>query len=76
MILPTKHIPAEQTLLGVGAVLLPHLREPRTVSALWENARESTVVGTFDRFILALDLLHLLGAVDLNQDGLLARAEL
>jgi hypothetical protein len=73
MILPTKHIPVDQTLLGVGAVLLPYLTEARTVSSLWETTRENAAVGTFDRFILALDLLHVLGLVELRRDGMLAR---
>lgn len=75
MILPTKHIPADQTLLGVGAVLLPYLTEARTVSSLWETTRKNAAVGTFDRFVLALDLLHMLGAVELRRDGMLVRAQ-
>ena len=75
MILPTKHIPAGQTLLGIGAVLLNALSETHTVSSLWERVRTNTTVGTFDRYVLALDLLHLLGVLDLEQDGLLVRTE-
>ena len=73
MILPTKHIPLDQTLLGVGAVLLPYLTEAHTVSSLWEATRENVSVGTFDRFVLALDLLHVLGGVELMRDGMLVR---
>lgn len=73
MILPTKHIPTEQTLLGLGAALLPQLAQEQTVSSLWEFARKNPAVGTFDRYVLALDLLHLLGAVEMQDDGLLRR---
>jgi hypothetical protein len=73
MILPSKHIPTKQTLLGVGAVLLQNMSEPRTVSALWEIVRGNAVVGTFDRYVLAMDLLHVLGVVQIHSDGLLTR---
>lgn len=73
MILPTKHIPAEHTLLGVGAVLLPHMTRPHTVSSLWEIARKHPSVGTFDRYVLTLDLLHMLGALEFQADGLVTR---
>ena len=72
MILPTKHVSAEHSLLGVGALVLSRLGRPRTVSALWEDVRPSSQVATFERFSLALDLLYAIGAVDFR-DGLLQR---
>ncbi len=72
MILPTKHIPAERALVGVGAVLLQHLERPRTVSDLWEKVKDHEAVGNFERFVLGLDLLHMLGAVNLSR-GLLVK---
>ena len=66
MILPSKHISEEHALLGVGAILLGHLDRPQTVTSLWEKARENNIVGTFERFVLALDLLHITGAVGLS----------
>jgi hypothetical protein len=72
MILPTKHIPENEALLGVGAMVLAHLTTPTTVSNLWERLRGEPNVGTFERFILAANLLFLLDAVDL-QDGLISR---
>lgn len=74
MILPTKHIPVQHALIGVGAVVLGRLRHPLTVSTLWERVRREEGVSTFDRFVLALDLLFLLGAIELR-DGLLYRRE-
>jgi hypothetical protein len=73
MILPTKHIPQGEALIGVGATLLRHLGAPSTVSGLWERVKMEPNVGTFERFILAANLLFLIGAIDL-QDGLLIRA--
>ena len=78
MILPSKHLSQDRALLTVGARILPRLSQPRTVSALWEElSRESTAWSKpdslrYDGYVLALDLLFLIGAIQL-QDGLLTR---
>lgn len=78
MILPSKHLSHNRALLTVGARILPRLSQTKTVSALWEEMssdpalkREHTVL-RYEGFVLALDLLFLLGAIDLN-DGMLSR---
>ena len=73
MILPTKHIPEDNALIGLGATLLRFLGQPTTVSGLWERVHNEPNVGTFERFTLAANLLFLIGAIDLK-DGLLIRA--
>ncbi|MBN4079623.1 hypothetical protein JYT60_00125 [bacterium AH-315-C08] len=72
MILPSKHIPEHQALLGVGGVLLKELNNPQTVTSLWESVRSNYSVGTFERFILALDMLHIIGSVSLR-NGMIER---
>jgi len=78
MILPSKHLSQNRALLTVGAVLLQHLAEPATASGLWERVclsfRSQTMPSPlrYDAFVLALDLLFLLGAIELRE-GLLAR---
>ena len=78
MILPTKHLQQDRALLTVGARILPRLDQPKTVSALWEElSRESDTMGRsralrYDGFVLALDLLFLMGTIQLH-DGRLAR---
>jgi hypothetical protein len=78
MILPSKHISQDRALLSVGARILLNLSQPRTVSALWEEMLLPTVRENdalflhYDAFVLALDLLFLMGAIDL-QSGLLRR---
>lgn len=67
MILPSKHISEDQALLGVGAAVLRHLERPQTVTSLWEKVRDDRAVGTFERFVLALDLLHITGVVSLSR---------
>lgn len=73
MILPSKHIPQEQTLLGIGAVLLSELGYPQTPTNIWEKVRLHPSVGTFERFVLALDFLHIVGVVAL-EGGMLKRS--
>lgn len=79
MILPSKHLPARRALLTVGAAALQHLAEPLTVSALWERLTRSTSEAAqqsylrFDAFVLALDLLFGLGAIEVR-NGVLTRA--
>lgn len=66
MILPTKHITVEYSLIGVGGLLLKELGQPTTVSDLWETVRSQPQVATFERFTLALDLLYMVGAIELR----------
>lgn len=76
MILPTKGLAVDRALLSVGAEVLRRLDRPKTVSRLWEQVRQrqSSLLETipYDWFILALDLLYLLGAVDF-EDGRVRR---
>jgi hypothetical protein len=67
MILPTKHLPTERALLTVGALLLSHLQEPKSVSSLWADIKQDTqqsAVISFDWFVLALDLLATMGIIN------------
>ena len=73
MILPSKHIPQEKALLTVGAELLKYMDRPKTVSAIWEDVRTSRSI-SFDWFVLSLDLLYDINAIEIH-DGLLARKE-
>lgn len=75
MILPTKHLPLERTLLAAGAQILEQLTAPMTVSTLWEEVRGGASFPSFDRLVLALDMLCALGMVVLH-DGKLRREQL
>jgi len=74
MILPSKHVSAANSLLGIGAFVIQELRQPETVSSLWERVRRIPEVGNFWRYILALDLLYLVGTVEV-EDGLIKRCQ-
>lgn len=67
MILPTKGIPSDKALLSIGAFILHELAEPKTVSRLWADLRrveKGPPELTFDWFVLALDLLYLMGTLE------------
>jgi len=74
MILPSKHISQDQALISVGAVILKEVHKPQTVTSLWETVRENKSIGTFERFILGLDMLYTLGAIILK-NGLIVRTQ-
>lgn len=78
MILPSKHLSQDRALLTIGAAILRHLVCPVTVSALWERMPRAAIDEkaspplSYDGFVLALDLLFLIGAIELRE-GLLVR---
>ena len=71
MILPNKHTPTDRALLGVGGDILAALAAPKTVSALWDEIRSREVQDTraavidYKWFVLAVDLLFMIDAVEL-----------
>lgn len=74
MILPSKKLKPENSLIYIGSVLLDILVEPMTVSRLWEELKRLGPHGqseqpfvTYDWFILSIDLLFIIGALDLTQ---------
>jgi len=73
MILPTKHLRIQRSLLGIGGEILLLLDEPKTVSRLWTDFRDQRAkrkqhaVG-FDRFVLSLDFLFLIDAVSFQRE--------
>lgn len=70
MLLPNKYVRERSSLLGQAATLLSKRRPGMTVSDLWYTLKESEDEISYDTFILSLDLLYILGVVDLV-DGLL-----
>lgn len=80
MILPTKGIAPDRSILGVGGDVLGLMRDgPIAVSTLWERyAKHRKRCGydasvTFDWFILALDFLFVIGAVEFDDRGRLVK---
>lgn len=70
MILPTKGILPREALLSIAAEVLRTLDDVKTVSRLWDDFRKASdpdAEVSFDWFVLALDLLYILGAIDLDR---------
>jgi len=79
MILPTKRLGPERAMITIGAEILDLLTEPKTVSRLWDelsrmmSERSSTRIINYDWFILTLDLLYMLGSIEMDH-GRIRRA--
>lgn len=73
MILPTKHLSIDESILGGGAVLLAELQSPKSVSRLWEKVKGDPRIGNFKRFALVLTFLYSVDAIFLA-DNLIARS--
>jgi hypothetical protein len=73
VILPSKKLPPENSLIFIGGSVLDLLTESKTVSRLWEDFKQNRIKllsaescdVSFDWFVLALDFLHLIGSVKL-----------
>jgi len=52
VILPTKHVTTQNSLLGLGAKVLQTLQRPMSVTGLWERLIEVPELATFERFVL------------------------
>jgi len=74
MLLPTKYIPESQTLLALGGIVLSRIKQPCTMTALWEQTRKIPQIGTFERLVLTLDMLYMLGAIDITK-GLIKKVK-
>lgn len=81
MILPTKGVPASKALITVGGDILEILGDSSlSVSGLWlqhgEHRRSSGANRiSYDWFVLALDLLYMLEAVQITTLGLVRRVQ-
>ena len=78
MILPTKHLPTERSLIAIGADIVGLLDEPKSVSKLWLDFqklnKQRNLRLTFDWFTLAISMLYAIDAVE-QSDHRLRRRE-
>lgn len=78
MILPTKRVDEDRALITLAAKVLENLDESKTVSRLWDEIGQnrqkagSITLVTYDWFVLSLDLLFALGAINF-ENGRLGR---
>lgn len=74
MIKPNKNIKLSYSIIGAGALILPKLTYPQSVSALWNKLRTYQEITSFEKFILILDFLYMCNLVDFK-DGLIMRTK-
>ena len=76
MILPSKLVQPERALIGVGAEILGALTKPMTMSRIWDEIRGRRTLAApqapldYEWFVLALDFLYSIGAVDYERGTL------
>jgi hypothetical protein len=78
MVLPTRKLSPPNSLIYIGGTILGVLDEPKTISRTWEefktrrktSSETSAAHISYDWFVLALDLLFLMGAIELVQGRL------
>ena len=82
MILPSKKLKPENSLIHIGGRVLRILDEPKTVSSVWQSLKEQQrrnlntqpLKFTYDWFVLSLDLLFTMGALELHEGSLSKRS--
>jgi hypothetical protein len=78
MILPTKHIRISESLIGLGGYLLKQLIEPMTIDNLWvkylKSKNKFPAYHSFDDVVLSLNLLFIMGIIEINKNGELYNA--
>lgn len=72
MILPDKFIKLSDSMIGIGALMLPKLDNKNTVTSLWNEVRSMPEISNYEIFILALDFLFILDLIEFNE-GLLRK---
>lgn len=75
MLTPTKNLHEDKSILKIGARILSFLTFPRTLNSTWEaymefqNLESQNIPNIqFDTFILALDFLYMIGAIEYQGD--------
>lgn len=70
---PDKHTHANESIVGLAALVLKHLKTPKSVDEIWSQLRGEKVPEnvSFDTALLAIDFLFLIGAVNVTRDGLI-----
>lgn len=74
MIKPNKNIKLSYSLIGVGALILPKLSYPQSVSSLWNKLRKYQEITSFEKFVLTLDFLYMCNLISFEK-GLIMRVK-
>ena len=68
MILPNKYIQEDEALIGQGIVVLKQLKMRSSLSSLWDRLKRKHNFDNFERFVLILDMLFILGLIDFENN--------
>lgn len=72
MIMPTKYIKENESLLALGALIIKEINnEGSTLSSIWDNLKDNEDIFNFKRFILTLNMLFLLGLIDIRNNRII-----
>ena len=74
MFLPTKHIRISESLIGLVRIIVKVLTEPMTIDRLWikyskYNDKRFPAYHNFDNLVLSVNLLYIMGIVNINDKG-------
>lgn len=69
---PTKYVPIEYSILGIGAIILEDLHVNDTISSLWDRLNKNDKIRTFNRFAEGLTILYAANIIKL-EDGVLSK---
>lgn len=66
MIIPNKSYILRYSILGASLKLISNLENSQTISSLWEKVRNYEEVNTFEKYILSLDFLYMIGLINFD----------
>ncbi len=75
-ILPSKHVEISKSLFGIGGIVLSILKEPKYIEECWNeyvskyiNKKKVKYNCSFDYFILSIDYLYSIDAINIDNKG-------
>ena len=78
---PSKHLSFNESIVGIGAIILKHLDGGKAIDDLWNELRRIKTPHEhlpekvdFDMAVLAVDFLFIVGAVKQNDAGAIVYA--
>lgn len=75
MLMPKKHIRISESIIGLAGFILKLIQNDKTIDDLWldfkkiNNTDQLPANHSFDNFLLAIDFLYMIGAINLNENG-------
>ena len=75
MILPQKHIKMSESIFGLGGFIIGLINKPKRFDELWNDFQKINNTNylpsqhNLDNFLLALNFLYIIGAINENERG-------